>query len=78
MNIYYMNTNTTQSEFPIIVWNNRVPRDVGATQVPAEGYEPHTERWGEPEPDGVGPDAGLRWVNNTDDTRVDTFPKEDK
>ena len=70
MNIYYMNTNTTQSEFPIIVWNNRVPRNVGATQV--------TTGWGEPEQHGVGADAGLRSVNSTDDTRTDSFPKEGK
>jgi hypothetical protein len=78
MNIYYMGENITKSRFPIKVWNEQVQRNVGATQCPAQEYEPHTERWGEPESDGVGPDAGLRSVNNTDDTRVDTFPKENK
>ena len=78
MNIYYMGENITKSRFPIKVWNEQVKRDVGATKCPAQEYQPHAERWGEPVPHGVGPDAGLRWVNNTDDTRVDTFPKEDK
>ena len=78
MNIYYMNTNITQSDFPIVVWNDLIPRNVGAAQCLAGEYEPHTGRWGEPEQCGVGADAGLRWVNNTDDTRADTFPKENK
>ena len=78
MNIYYMNTNITQSDFPIVVWNDLIPRSVGAVWCPVGEYEHHTGRWGEPEQHGVGPDAGLRWANNTDDTRVDTFPKESK
>jgi hypothetical protein len=78
MNIYYMNTNITQSDFPIVVWNDLIPRSVGAVWCPAGEYEHHTGRWGEPEKGGVGADAGLRSVNSTDDTRTDSFPKENK
>ena len=78
MNIYYMNTNIAQSDFPIVVWNDMIPRNVGATQCPAQEYVSKTTGWGVPEKGGVGPDAGLRSVNNTDDTRTDSFPKEGK
>ena len=78
MNIYYMGENLATSEFPIRVWNEQIPRNVGATQIPAEEYESRVTRWGEPEKGGVGADAGLRSVNRTDDTRTDTFPKEGK
>ncbi len=78
MNIYYMGDNLAKSEFPIKVWNEQIPRNVGATQVPAEEYQSKTTGWGEPEKGGVGPDAGLRSINNTDDTRTDSFPKEGK
>ena len=78
MNIYYMGENLANSEFPIKVWNSQIARNVGATQVPAEEYKSKMTRWGEPEKGGVGADAGLRSVNNTDDTRTDSFPKEGK
>ena len=78
MNIYYMGENINSTEYPIRVWNNKVPRNVGATQVPARGYESKTTGWGAPEKGGVGADAGLRSINNTDDTRTDSFPKEGK
>ena len=78
MNIYYMGENLATSEFPIRVWNGQIPRNVGATQVPAGEYESRVTRWGEPEKGGVGADAGLRRVNRTDATRTDTFPKEGK
>jgi len=78
MNIYYMGENQTDSEFPIVRWNPQVERNVGATQLPTEEYESKLQGWGEPESGGVGADAGLYSVNNTDDTRVDTFPKESK
>ena len=74
MNIYYMNTNIVNTDFPIVVWNDMIPRNVGATQVPAEEYEPHTERWGEPEGMNLGPDVGLASNNKTDRDRRDTFP----
>ena len=76
MNIYYMNTNIVNTDFPIVVWNDMIPRNVGATQVPTEEYEPHTERWGEPEGMNLGPDVGLASVNNTDWDRADSFPKD--
>ena len=76
MNIYYMGENLTASEFPIRVWNTRVPRNVGATQVPAGEYEGRLQRWGDYEKGSVGADAGLTSVNNTDRNRQDTFPKE--
>jgi hypothetical protein len=78
MNIYYMGENITKSRFPIKVWNEQVQRNVGATQCPAEEYQSKTTGWGEPEKGGVGADAGLRSVNSTDDTRTDSFPKENK
>lgn len=74
MNIYYMGEKINSTEYPIRVWNNKVPRNVGATQVPAEEYEPHTERWGEPEGMNLGPDVGLASNNKTDRDRKDTFP----
>ena len=78
MNIYYMGENLTNSKFPIKVWNGQIPRNVGATKCPSGEYESKTTGWGEPEKGGVGADAGLRSVNNTDDTRTDSFPKEGK
>ncbi len=78
MNIYYMNTNIADTDFPIVVWNALIPRNVGATQCPAQEYVSKTTGWGEPEKGGVGADAGLRSVNNTDETRTDSFPKEGK
>lgn len=74
MNIYYMGQNLTKSEFPIRVWNDQIPRNVGATQVPAEEYESKTTRWGEPEGMNLGPDVGLASNNKTDRDRKDTFP----
>ena len=74
MNIYYMGENLTASEFPIRVWNTRVPRNVGATQVPAEEYESKMTRWGEPEGMNLGADVGLASNNKTDRDRKDTFP----
>jgi hypothetical protein len=74
MNIYYMNTNITQSDFPIVVWNDLIPRSVGAVWCPAGEYEHHTGRWGEPEGMNLGPDVGLASNNNTDRDRRDTFP----
>jgi len=78
MNIYYMGESQTDSEFPIVRWNPQVARNVGATQLPTGEYESKLQGWGEPEKGGVGADAGLRSVNNTDETRADTFPKESK
>jgi len=74
MNIYYMGENLTASEFPIRVWNTRVPRNVGATQVPAGEYEDRPQRWGEPEGMNLGADVGLASNNKTDRDRRDTFP----
>lgn len=74
MNIYYMGDNITKSEFPIKVWNEQVPRNVGATQVPAEEYDSKMTRWGEPEGMNLGPDVGLASNNKTDRDRKDTFP----
>ena len=74
MNIYYMGDNITKSEFPIKVWNEQVPRNVGATQVPAEEYESKMTRWGEPEGMNLGADVGLASNNKTDRDRKDTFP----
>ena len=74
MNIYYMGDNLAESEFPIKVWNEQVPRNVGATQVPAEEYESKMTRWGEPEGMNLGADVGLASNNKTDRDRKDTFP----
>ncbi len=74
MNIYYMGENLANSEFPIKVWNSQIPRNVGATQVPAEEYESKMTRWGEPEGMNLGPDVGLASNNKTDRDRKDTFP----
>ena len=74
MNIYYMGQNLTKSDFPIRVWNDQIPRNVGATQVPAEEYESKMTRWGEPEGMNLGPDVGLASNNKTDRDRKDTFP----
>ena len=74
MNIYYMGENLTASEFPIRVWNTRVPRNVGATQVPAGEYEGRPQRWGDYERMNLGPDVGLASNNKTDRDRKDTFP----
>ena len=74
MNIYYMGENIADTDFPIVVWNDMIPRNVGATQCPAQEYEPHTERWGEPEGMNLGSDVGLASNNNTDRDRRDTFP----
>ena len=74
MNIYYMGDNLAKSEFPIKVWNEQVPRNVGATQVPAEEYESKMTRWGEPEGMNLGADVGLASNNKTDRDRKDTFP----
>ena len=76
MNIYYMGENLTKSDFPIKVWNDQIPRDVGATQLPTEEYDSKVTRWGVPEKGGTGADAWASTVNNTDSTRQDTFPKE--
>ncbi len=76
MNIYYMGDNLAKSEFPIKVWNEQIPRNVGATQVPAEEYQSKMTRWGEPEGMNLGPDVGLASVNNTDWDRADSFPKD--
>ena len=78
MNIYYMNQNLTSSEFPIVVWNNLIDRNVGATQVPAGEHGSSLKRWGEPEKGGAGADAWASEVNNTDKDRKDSFPKEGK
>jgi len=76
MNIYYMGKNLTESEFPIVVWNTRIPRNIkGVTQCPQEEYENRPRGWGEPE-GGGGPDAWATIVNNTDSARRDTFPRE--
>jgi hypothetical protein len=74
MNIYYMGDNLAESEFPIKVWNEQVPRNVGATQVPAEEYDSKMTRWGEPEGMNLGADVGLASNNKTDRDRKDTFP----
>ena len=74
MNIYYMGDNLAKSEFPIKVWNEQVPRIVGATQVPAQEYESKMTRWGEPEGMNLGADVGLASNNKTDRDRKDTFP----
>jgi len=74
MNIYYMGQNLAKSDFPIRVWNDQIPRNVGATQVPAEEYESKMTRWGEPEGMNLGPDVGLASNNKTDRDRKDTFP----
>jgi len=74
MNIYYMGDNLAKSEFPIKVWNEQIPRNVGATQVPAEEYESKMTRWGEPEGMNLGADVGLASNNKTDRDRKDTFP----
>ena len=76
MNVYYMGANLNDSEFPIVVWNTRVARNIkGATQCPEGEYESRPRAWGEPE-GGGGPDAWATLVNNTDSTRKDTFPRE--
>jgi len=75
MNIYYMGDNLAKSEFPIKVWNEQIPRNVGATQVPAEEYESKMTRWGEPEGMNLGADVWAGTVNNTDKDRRDSFPK---
>ena len=74
MNIYYMGQNLAKSDFPIRVWNDQIPRNVGTTQVPAEEYESKMTRWGEPEGMNLGPDVGLASNNKTDRDRKDTFP----
>ena len=75
MNIYYMGENLNASEFPIRVWNTRVPRNVRAAQVPAGEYEGRPQRWGDYEKGSTGADAWASEVNNTDKDRQDTFPK---
>ena len=74
MNIYYMGENLTKPELPIQVWNDQIPRNVGATQVPSEEYEREVTRWGDPEGMNLGPDVGLASNNKTDRDRKDTFP----
>lgn len=74
MNIYYMGENLTKPELPIQVWNDQIPRNVGATQVPSEEYERKVTRWGDPEGMNLGPDVGLVSNNKTDRYRKDTFP----
>ncbi len=76
MNIYYMGDNLAKSELPIKVWNEQIPRNVGATKCPAEEYQSKMTRWGEPEGMNLGPDVGLASVNNTDWDRADSFPKD--
>ncbi len=78
MNIYYMGENLTNSEFPIKVWNDQVPRNVGATKCLTGEYESQLQLWGEHEKGTIGADAGLLSVNNTDKDRKDSFPKEGK
>ena len=77
MNIYYMGENLTKSRFPIVVWNNRVERNVGADVLPAGEYEENNSLWGYDgnEPFVVGKDAGALYNNNTDRDRKDTFPQ---
>ena len=74
MNIYYMGDNINETEFPIIVWNDQIARNVCATQVPEEYYESRLTRWGEPEGLNLGADVGLASNNKTDRDRKDTFP----
>ncbi|MCJ8336110.1 MAG: hypothetical protein MJH10_18050 [Epibacterium sp.] len=74
MNIYYMGENLATSEFHIRVWNDQIPRNVGATQLPAGECESKVTRWGEPEGMNLGADVGLASNNKTDRDRKDTFP----
>ena len=75
MNVYYMNANLNDSEFPIVVWNTRVARNIkGVTQCPQGEYESKMTRWGEPEGMNLGADVGLASNNKTDRDRKDTFP----
>ncbi|NRA77846.1 MAG: hypothetical protein HRU18_06535 [Pseudoalteromonas sp.] len=77
MNIYYMGENINDSKFPIVVWNEQVAPNVGATVLPPEEYEENNSLWGYEgnEPFVIGQDAGALYNNNTDRDRKDTFPK---
>ena len=77
MNVYYMGANLNDdSQFPIVVWNTRVARNIkGATQCPQGEYESKMTRWGEPEGMNLGADVWAGTVNNTDKDRRDSFPK---
>jgi len=54
------------SKFPIKVWNNQVPRNVGAQVLEPQEYKPHKGKWEEDV-------NGDRWSSSVNNTNWDTY-----